>query len=115
MPILFKAPLALAMNKLGGYDNRHPRAQQAQLKGFGARALAVHQNSFEALLMFAPGAIVALTIAQPSNLANTLAMTFVGSRMLYAVCYWCDIHVLRSSAWAIGFGSSIALLFTPML
>ena len=45
MPILFKAPLAFAMNKLGGYDNRHPRAQQAQLKGFGARALAVHQNS----------------------------------------------------------------------
>ena len=29
MPILAKAPMAMAMNKVtGGYDNRHPREQQ---------------------------------------------------------------------------------------
>ncbi len=27
MPYLAKAPLAIAMNKLNGYDNKHPREQ----------------------------------------------------------------------------------------
>ena len=43
MPILAKAPLALAMNKAGGYDNRNPREQQKSLSGFGARANAAAQ------------------------------------------------------------------------
>ncbi|GAB5380970.1 MAG: MAPEG family protein [Aliiglaciecola sp.] len=114
MPILFKAPLAFAMNQLGGYDNRHPRAQQSTLKGFGARALAVHQNSFEALLMFTPGALVAFTSELSGQLASSLAIAFVVSRLVYALCYWWDYHMLRSSAWSVGFGCSIALLFTPI-
>ena len=43
LPYLAKMPVAVAMAKLGGYDNAHPRAQQAKLTGFGARALAGHQ------------------------------------------------------------------------
>ena len=44
-----KIPVAIAMAKLDGrYDNHHPRAQQARLTGFGARALAAHQNAIEA-------------------------------------------------------------------
>ncbi|GAA0852842.1 MAPEG family protein [Aliiglaciecola litoralis] len=114
MPILFKAPLAVAMNKLGGYDNRHPRAQQSKLTGFGARAKAVHENSFEALIMFTPGAVTAIATGTTGYLADTLAITFVVARMMYALCYWFDIHVLRSAVWFVGFGCSIGLLLLSL-
>ena len=52
LPILAKAPVAYAMNQLGGYDNKHPREQQSKLTGFGGRALGAHQNSFESLINF---------------------------------------------------------------
>ena len=115
MPILFKAPLAFAMNQLGGcYDNRHPRAQQSQLSGFGARAKAVHENSFEALIMFAPGALTAIATNQVGNIAQYLAITFVIARFAYALSYWFDVHILRSSVWFIGFGCSLGLFFVAL-
>jgi len=52
LPFASKMPLAYAMNKAGGYDNKNPRAQQDKLEGFGARAKAAHYNSYEALIMF---------------------------------------------------------------
>jgi uncharacterized MAPEG superfamily protein len=110
MPILFKIPLAYAMNQKGGYDNRHPRAQQSQLTGFGARAKAAHENSFEALIMFTPGALTAIVTNNVGHLAQYLAIGFVIARLVYALCYWFDVHLLRSIFWAIGFGCSIGLL-----
>ena len=57
---LAKAPVAKAMSEEGGgYDNRNPRAQQARLTGFGARAVAAHQNSIEIFPLFAAGVLVA--------------------------------------------------------
>lgn len=52
-----QGPVARAMAEEGGgrYDNHHPRAQQARLTGFGARALAAHLNSIEAFPLFAAG------------------------------------------------------------
>ncbi len=50
--LLCQGPVAFAMNKLDGYDNKHPREQQSKLTGFGARALAAHQNCFESLPAF---------------------------------------------------------------
>ena len=47
LPYIAKVPVAMAMTKLGRYDNNHPRAQQAQLTGVGARVVAGHQNVFE--------------------------------------------------------------------
>ncbi|WJG10855.1 MAPEG family protein [Aliiglaciecola sp. LCG003] len=110
MPILFKAPLAVAMNQQGGYDNRHPRAQQSQLSGFGGRAKAVHENSFEALIMFTPGALAAIVTHQVGDIAQYLAITFIIARTIYAFCYWFNIHVLRSVVWLVGFICSIGLL-----
>ena len=68
LPYLAKAPVAIAMNKLDGYDNRHPRAQQSKLTGFGARALAAHQNSFESLLIFT----IALVVVFASNTMKSI-------------------------------------------
>ena len=55
LPYLAKAPLAIAMHKESKYDNNYPRTQQSNLTGFGARALAAHENSFESLISYARG------------------------------------------------------------
>lgn len=112
MPILAKAPLAVAQNRMkGGYDNKHPRAQQAQLTGFGARAKAAHENCFEALIMFTPGVLACAITNTVGPLITTLAIVFVIARVFYLIAYWYNIHIMRSSCWLVGFGVSLAMLF----
>ena len=111
MPILAKAPLALARNKAGGYDNRNPREQQKSLSGFGARAKAAHENCFEALIMYTPGALAVLVTNNAGQLAEYFAIAFVASRLAYLLAYYFDKHVLRSTFWGIGFIASLALIW----
>ncbi|TMO67685.1 MAPEG family protein [Pseudoalteromonas aurantia] len=110
LPYLAKLPVAIEMNKLGGYDNRHPRAQQAKLEGFGARALAAHQNSFESLIVFS----VALAVVLGSNNVNAvteyLAITHIIARILYCVFYYMNIDKLRSLVWLVGIGSAVGMI-----
>lgn len=111
MPIIAKVPLAIAMNKAGGYDNRNPREQQKSLTGFGARAKAAHENCFEALIMFTPGALAVILTNNAGQLAEYFAIAFVASRLFYLLAYYFDKHVLRSTCWGIGFISSLALIW----
>lgn len=111
LPILAKAPLVIAMSKQpGGYDNRHPRAQQQNLKGFGARANAAHYNSFEALLFFAPAVLASVALGQVDTLTVTLAWVFVVSRVVYLVMYWANLSSLRSLVWLVGILCSFIML-----
>lgn len=114
LPILAKAPLAFAMEKAGGYDNRNPRSQQNKLTGFGARAKAAHENSFEALIMFTPGALAVIATNNTGSLAQYLCIGFIVARILYIICYLYDKHALRSSFWGIGLICSVALLISAI-
>lgn len=110
LPYLAKAPVAIAMNNLDGYDNRHPRAQQSKLTGFGARALAAHQNSFESLLIFTIALVVVFASNTITATTETLAIIYLIARVLYCVCYYVNWHVLRSSVWLIGLVCPIAMM-----
>ncbi len=110
IPYLAKAPLAWAQNAEGGYDNRHPRAQQQALTGFGARALAAHQNSFESLIVFAVAIAVVLGTNTQGNLIDALAISYLVSRALYCVCYWYNWHVVRSLIWAVSLACPVAMI-----
>ena len=110
LPYLAKAPVVIEMNRLGGYDNRHPRAQQTQLTGFGARALAAHQNSFEALTVFAVALAVVLGTNTINETTQTLAATHIIARVAYCVCYYLDWHIARSSVWLVGLVSALAMV-----
>ncbi len=114
---LAKAPVAKAMAEEGGgrYDNHHPRAQQARLTGFGARALAAHQNSFEAFSLFAAGVLVAHATNTQGSLIDILAVLFVVSRVLYLGLYWADLAWQRSLVWVVGLACSLLLLLSPVL
>ncbi|MET1077296.1 MAG: MAPEG family protein [Pseudomonas sp.] len=113
---LAKAPVAKAMQAENGhYDNHHPRAQQARLTGFGARALAAHLNSFEAFPLFAAGVLMAHVTQTQGYLVDGLAVTFVIARVLYLLCYWADLHWQRSLVWIIGLLCCLLLMLTPAL
>ncbi|WP_030131721.1 MAPEG family protein [Pseudomonas sp. QTF5] len=108
-----KIPVAKAMNEQGGYNNHLPRQQQAQLTGFGARALAAHQNSFEAFLLFAVGVLMAHTTQTAGWLIDALAIIFVITRVIYLLCYWGDLAWQRSLVWFVGLVCSLLLMISP--
>ncbi|TFB35619.1 MAPEG family protein [Pseudomonas sp. F01002] len=110
---LAKIPVAKAMNDQGGYDNHLPRQQQAQLTGFGARALAAHQNCFEAFILFAVGVLMAHTTQTAGWLIDLLAIIFVISRIIYLLCYWVDLAWQRSLVWSVGLVCSLLLMISP--
>jgi len=110
LPYFAKIPLAVAMHKAGGYDNHHPRDQQAQLKGFGARALAAHQNGFESLIVFAAAILLAIATDTTNETVQLVAMTHIGFRVTYHIFYLLNKDILRSLSWAIAIGCSFVIM-----
>ena len=111
LPYIAKIPLAVAMHKAGGYDTSHPREQQAQLKGFGARALAAHQNAFESLIVFAAAILLAITTDTTNETVLLLAILHICFRLAYHVFYLLDKGVLRSLSWAIAMVCSFTIMW----
>lgn len=109
LPFMAKAPVAFAMAKLGGYDNNHPRAQQAKLTGFGARALAAHQNAFESLLIFAVAVLTVVTTNNATEAAVTMGIIHVVARVVYHVLYLMDYSSLRSLSWFVAMVCSFGI------
>lgn len=108
---LSKLPVAVAMKREGsGYDNRHPRAQQARLAGWGERALAAHQNGFEAFPAFAVAVVVAHVVGVDRSVALALAVTHIAARVVYVALYVADRPTVRSLVWGVGFAATVALL-----
>jgi uncharacterized MAPEG superfamily protein len=89
-------------NQPGGYDNNLPREQQASLTGFGARAIAGHLNSFEALLIFSTTILTALVTQNTGTLIQILAVTYLITRVLYHLAYLLDWASFRTTIWTIG-------------
>jgi len=115
--VFTKAPVAVAMAKSGdkGYDNRHPRAQQATLTGWGARAMAAHSTMLEAFPLFVAGVLVAQVTNTQGFTINLLAALFIISRIAYTVLYLLNLDKIRSLVWGVGFISCLGLLLSPAL
>jgi uncharacterized MAPEG superfamily protein len=112
---LTKLPVAVAMQRAGGYDNRLPRAQQARLEGWGARSVAAHKNGFESFAPFAAAVLVAHLSGGPEQIVDLLAISFVVARVGYVICYLADWASLRSAVWTIGFLATLLLFVSPLL
>ncbi|RTR28573.1 MAPEG family protein [Shewanella atlantica] len=111
LPYLAKGPVAVAMAKLGGYDNAHPREQQSRLTGFGARAVAAHQNAFESLLIFGLSVLVVIATQNVTDTVGVLAVVHVIARMAYQVLYLIDKSTLRSLSWFVAIFCSFGIFF----
>jgi uncharacterized MAPEG superfamily protein len=109
-------PIVLALTgaasrarQLGAIDNKHPRAQAAQLIGAGARAYAAQANAWEALPVFASAVFVShLAGASPST-AALLSEVFVAARVLHAAFYLANLDILRSLSFGVGISCCIGL------
>lgn len=110
LPYLAKMPLGFAMHQSGGYDNNYPREQQAKLHGFGARALAAHQNGFEALTVFSTAVLTAIATEHISVMVQLLAVIFVFMRLVYHVVYLMNLATIRSITWFIGYLCCLIIL-----
>ena len=109
-----KLPVAVAMQRAGGYDNRLPRAQQARLEGWGARSVAAHKNGFESFAPFATAVLVAHLGGGPAHLIDLLAISFVVARVGYVIFYLADWASFRSAVWSVGFLLTFALFLAPL-
>jgi len=95
--------------QFGAIDNDHPRLQQAQLTGIGARALAAQQNSWEALAMFTPAVLTAQFNGVTAGHAVTASILFIAARLAYGCFYLVGLSSLRTLSWIIGTGAVIWL------
>src|SRR5262245_21252393 len=86
----------------GGYDNNHPRDQQAKLEGAARRAAAAHANGFEGFAPFAAAVICAHLAQVDADTLSALSLTYVASRLLYVGLYLGDIAIARSIVWTLG-------------
>ena len=111
LPFIAKVPVAYAMHQLNGYDNLQPRTQQAKLTGFGARALAAHQNAFESLIIFAPAVLLAIATKTFNDTVSLLAISHVIARVMYNLLYLVNLGLLRSIAWALGLTCSLMIIW----
>jgi len=97
MPILLALLGGYFRNsQLGSFDNNNPREQAKELTGVGSRAYAAQQNAWEALAVFTAAVVAASVTQADPEMAGTLAMGFVGFRVLHAAFYLADLAVLRS-------------------
>lgn len=98
-----------ALMRDGGLDNRHPRAQQQKLTGWGARAQAAHQNSFEAFAPFAAAVLVAETGGGDPERIALLCGVFLVARVVYIGLYIANLATLRSLVWSAGLVATVLL------
>lgn len=113
---LTRIPVTMAMRRQpGGYDNHNGRDQQAQLTGWGRRALASHQNSIEAFPPFAAAVVICYLAKGSLGGATALSLIFVAARMAYPLFYIADIAPARSLSWLIGVVAVFGLFILPWL
>lgn len=97
----------LKTQQLGSIDNHTPRAQAAQLKGAGARAVAAQANAWEAVaVLTATLAAALLAGVAPERLAAPLVI-FVVARIAHGICYLADLATARSIVFLIGTVSAL--------
>ncbi len=101
--------VATAVTKIGGrnYDNNNPRSWLARQEGFRARAHAAHQNSWEAFALFTAAVLVSRAAHGALPRVDTLAMVFIGARLVYIPMYVAGWGALRSLVWAVGFACTV--------
>lgn len=121
MPTLFVTlfivsllPITLAV--LGGYlrskqfgrlDNNHPRLQQAQMTGVGARVLSAQKNAWEALIFYTVMCVLAYVSEIDLYSLNYAALLFLLSRIAHPIFYMLNMAPFRSLVFLIGWLSCL--------
>ena len=102
-------PIALAWvaayyryQQFGRCDNRHPRLQQSQLEGAGARAMGAQQNTWETLIIFSMVVFIAYASGVDLHTLSGAATLFMLFRVLYVIAYLANYSLTRSIIYTLG-------------
>lgn len=112
LPIVFSAMGGyFRVKQFGRFDNDHPRLQQAQLVGTGARAMAAHANAWEALMVFSVVVFIAYAAGVDLTTLTVPALIFLFARVAYGIFYVAGLATLRSLTFAVGMGCCIYIFY----
>ena len=100
--------------QLGSIDNKEPRTQSQKLTGAGARAVAAQANSWEALAVFSATILAVSISGLEMQSISTLAIAFVGLRIVYIPLYIGDLDKLRSLTYIVGLGICMYLFYLSL-
>ncbi|KAK9718036.1 hypothetical protein K7432_005790 [Basidiobolus ranarum] len=107
-------PVRLAQRR-AGFDNANPRQQYNNLSGWGSRAVACNNNTFEAFAFFGIAALVHY-FGNPSSTAGVVfCILFVVVRGVYPFLYIFDYSSTRSAVWVIGLACIMGLFIDSFL
>jgi uncharacterized MAPEG superfamily protein len=106
---LAKMSSAKLPRKDGRYNNNNPRAWAQGLSGWQQRAVAAQNNGFEAAPLFVAAVILAQQAQAEQGRIDTLALIFVGLRVLYVAAYLMNFGITRSLIWTAGVAVCVAL------
>jgi uncharacterized MAPEG superfamily protein len=95
------------------YDNANPRSPDFYQDPFRARALAAHQNGFEAFPFFAAAVILAEMRHMPQGILDGLAVAFILLRVVYVTLYLRNRPTMRSAVWSAAFACNLLIFFMP--
>jgi uncharacterized MAPEG superfamily protein len=110
LTIFAKTPAA----RKGKYNNSAPRDFLSQVDGYSQRAYWAQQNTFEILPGYLAAIIVAHLAGAEQSSIDGLAVTFIVSRIVYAICYLMDWATLRSLVWSVGVACILGLFFVAV-
>ncbi len=108
--------LVVAYNRVRlGYDMSAPRLMFEKFPPYAKRATWAHQNSFEALIIYAPAALMAYVTGVESMVAGYAAIAFLIVRFLYSLCYILDFALIRPLMFVLGLTCSGILFALSLL
>ncbi|MTI17836.1 hypothetical protein E1162_11365 [Rhodobacteraceae bacterium RKSG542] len=95
------------------YDNARPRNPEFWKEGFAERAMGAQLNSLESFPFFAIAVLVALGYGGDPSWVDSLCGLYLSIRAVYIFVYWTNRPGLRSLAWFVGWGATIAIFTSP--
>jgi len=95
----------------GLIHNAGPRDGSVDKGLFVQRAKRANQNMIEALMMFAPLALILAVTDTTSSLTTLGAALFFWGRVAYAPLYWFGVPWVRSAAWFVSIAGILMILW----
>ena len=86
----------------------------AELPLWAQRARSAHANAVENLVLFAPALIAAHLHNPQAPALATAAQVYFYARLMHYVVYMAGVPVLRTLAYFVGIGATVAVLATLM-
>lgn len=100
--------LAAYKNRRGLYDPNQPRASDAALEGWAARARAAEVNSWEALTQYVALSWLAHAAGADERVLTALGVAWVVARLAYVGAYVAGAGRWRIAWWFVALGLALA-------